>query len=172
MTDKVIYLLIGPKGSGKSYIGTLFEKHFGIKFVRVENWVKTIRENRKIDDESYIKEVFNIIEKGIRLEISEVNNLVFESTGISEYFDEMISLLRKDFKIITININTDPTICLIRVKSRDSSIHINVSDEEVIEINKKVSEKRMLSDFMIVNNDKVENQLFADIKRILENTTT
>ncbi|EOZ98800.1 hypothetical protein A33Q_1454 [Indibacter alkaliphilus LW1] len=37
MKSKIIYLLIGQKGSGKSFIGTLMEKEFGIKFIRVED---------------------------------------------------------------------------------------------------------------------------------------
>mgnify|MGYP001825899733 CR=1 FL=1 len=53
--NKHIYLLIGPKGSGKSLIGTLFEKHFNIKFYRVENWVLEIKRDWDVIDEEYIK---------------------------------------------------------------------------------------------------------------------
>lgn len=36
--DKFIYVLVGPKGSGKSFIGELFDRYFHIHFVRVEDW--------------------------------------------------------------------------------------------------------------------------------------
>ena len=37
MENKTIYLLLGQKGSGKTFIGYLFEKHFQRKFIRVED---------------------------------------------------------------------------------------------------------------------------------------
>ncbi|KFF58325.1 hypothetical protein JF66_19375, partial [Cryobacterium sp. MLB-32] len=33
---KTIYVLIGPKGSGKTHIGNLLERAFGIAFLSVE----------------------------------------------------------------------------------------------------------------------------------------
>lgn len=42
---KNIILLIGQKGSGKSFIGNIFEKEFGIKFIRVEDWAKHIKKS-------------------------------------------------------------------------------------------------------------------------------
>lgn len=50
MSDRTIYLLIGPKGSGKTHIGTVLNTHFGMHFVRVENWAKAVRRERAEDD--------------------------------------------------------------------------------------------------------------------------
>lgn len=77
--DKHIYLLIGPKGSGKSYIGTLFEKYFDIKFFRVENWVLEIKKDWDVMDEEYTKIVFQTIESKIRQALNKTDHLVFES---------------------------------------------------------------------------------------------
>ena len=49
MRRKEILLLIGQKGSGKSFIGTIIEKNFGIKFVRVEDWAKQIMKDMAVD---------------------------------------------------------------------------------------------------------------------------
>jgi ABC-type branched-subunit amino acid transport system ATPase component len=35
--QKVLYMLIGPKGSGKTHIGTLVNLHTDIAFLRVES---------------------------------------------------------------------------------------------------------------------------------------
>ena len=56
MKEKVMYLLVGPKGSGKSFIGTFLEPTFKFRFVRVEDRVVEIKENRQIDDETYISD--------------------------------------------------------------------------------------------------------------------
>ena len=90
---KTIFLLIGQKGSGKSFIGTLFDKEFGITFIRVEDWAKKIIKNRDVDDKAYLKQVFGSIEKGIRSSLAHKDQLVFESTGLTEYFDEMLERL-------------------------------------------------------------------------------
>jgi len=94
---KTIFLLIGQKGSGKSFIGTLFDKEFGITFIRVEDWAKKIIKNRDVDDKAYLKQVFGSIEKGIRSSLAHKDQLVFESTGLTEYFDEMLERLKSDF---------------------------------------------------------------------------
>ena len=31
-----VYVLVGPKGSGKSYVGRLLEREFGIEFLSIE----------------------------------------------------------------------------------------------------------------------------------------
>lgn len=61
MKEKIIYLLVGPKGSGKSSVGTILEGEFKIKFVRVEDHIAKIKENRQIDDETYVSDAFEVI---------------------------------------------------------------------------------------------------------------
>jgi shikimate kinase len=170
MKSKIIYLLIGQKGSGKSFIGTLMEKEFGIKFIRVEDWAKKIKKDRNVDNEAYLKQVFEEIESGIRNSLTDKNKIVFESTGLTEYFDIMLESLRRDFQVTTIGIYADSTTCLERVKTRTQEIHINVSDEQVLMINKKVRERDFETDFTIDNEDKSEKELINEIAKKIEQT--
>jgi shikimate kinase len=168
MKDQTIYLLIGQKGSGKSFIGKIFEEQFNIKFVRVENWVKEIKREREINDESYLKDAFQLIEDKVRNEIMKHRNIVFESTGITQYFDRMRKHLKKDFEVIDIYIRADKELCLNRIKKRDQSIHINVSDKEVNKINDQVRKKNMNALFEIENNEKPLDQLVSDLEKIIK----
>jgi len=168
MKEKTIYLLIGPKGSGKTYIGNLIDKVFSFKFVRVEDWAKAVKKDREVFDQEYIKEVFKAIENGIREQLVETDNIVFESTGLSNDFDTMLRNLHRDFNVNTIGINTRDEICLERVKTRDKSIHVDVSDEQVIKINKEVKAKVIRTDFSITNNDKSDSELIDELKRIIK----
>lgn len=170
MNSKIIYLLIGQKGSGKSFIGTLFNNEFGIKFIRVEDWAKKIKKDRDVDNEAYLKQVFGEIEKGIRDSLTDEDKIVFESTGLTEYFDKMLEGLRRDFQIITIGVKADFTICLERVKSRDQVIHINISDDQVLMINEKVRERNYKTDFYIDNENKSEKELIREISNIINLT--
>lgn len=138
---KTIYLLIGAKGSGKSLIGTIFHKYCQVNFLRVEDWAKEVKKGRNINNEEYVKEVFLTIENGIRHSLQKLDTVVFESTGLTEHFDKMLLSLQSDFKVITIKVNSDKAICLDRVKSRDKSMHIAVSDDQVNEINSAVLAK-------------------------------
>lgn len=167
---KYIFLLIGQKGSGKSFIGTLFDKAFGIKFIRVEDWAKKIKKDRDVDNEEYLKQVFGEIEKGIRDSLTDQGKIIFESTGLTEYFDKMLENLRRDFQVITIGVYADSTICLERVKSRDQEIHINISDDQVLRINDKVRERNLETDFSIINEDKCEKELINEIGKLVGQT--
>ena len=41
--NKTIYMLIGPKGSGKTHVGTLINNNTNIKFLRVESIWLTVQ---------------------------------------------------------------------------------------------------------------------------------
>lgn len=171
LNRKKIFLLIGQKGSGKSFIGTLFNNEFGIKFIRVEDWAKKIKKDRDVDNEVYLKQVYGEIEKGIRESLTDTDKIVFESTGLTEYFYKMIESLRKDFQVVTIGVYADSRVCLKRVKSRDQAIHINISDDQVVMINEKVRKRNLGTDFSIINEEKSENELINEISKLLGQTT-
>jgi shikimate kinase len=165
---KIIYLLIGPKGSGKSFIGTLMECQFNIKFVRVEDWMKDIKKDRQINDESYISDAFQAIEAGVRNVLKQHSKIVFESTGLSSYFDRMLNNLSANFKVITIKVNADDALCIERVKNRDTAIHINVSDNEVQSLNGQVKAKNIITDYSLDNNNKNINELSVELGKIIK----
>jgi len=168
---KQIYLLIGPKGSGKSFVGALFHTYFNIPFVLVENWVLEVRKGRELDDPEYISDVFQTIEERVRLELSEVEQLVFESTGLTDPFNKMLRNLKSDFNVTTIKINADAETCLERIGTRDPSMHINVSTEYIEEINKAVFQKDITPDYSIENIGKSSDKLKEEIRVILYHTT-
>nr|WP_299381193.1 AAA family ATPase [Allomuricauda sp.] len=166
----MIYLLIGQKGSGKSFIGELMEAHFGLKFIRVEDWAKSIKKGRALDDDTYLKEVFDTIEKGIRSAMKEHENLVFESTGLTEHFDQMLTNLQTDFMVVTIGVIADPKTCLERVRSRDQSIHIEVNGQQLKELNKAIRDKNVPTAFRIDNRGKSPEELREQLTHILAET--
>ncbi len=167
---KKIFVLIGFKGSGKSFTGMLFEEFFEIKFIRVEDWAKQVKKDRSIDNDDYLKEVFQVIENGIRDSLKKFDNVVFESTGLTRYFDSMLNNLRTDYKVTTIKINADKDLCMERVRTRDQSIHINVSDNEVEMINNAVAKKMMQTNFEIDNINSTKNELKDQISEIVKMT--
>ncbi len=170
MQRKKIYLLIGQKGSGKSFIGSLIQRQFGIAFIRVEDWAKQITKDRAVDNESYLKQVFEAIENGVRERLKQVDDLVFEATGLTNYFDQMLENLKEDFDVVTIGIDADSRVCLERVKNRDQTIHIPISDDQVMMINDKVRQRNFKTDFQIDNGKRDEEELVRELEKIIEST--
>lgn len=164
---KTLYLLIGPKGSGKSYIGSLLDRYFGIRFVRVEEWARRVKRGRAINDESYLQEVFDVIERGVRQMLESADQIVFESTGLTGHFDTMLARLQADFVVVPVGVRARSDLCLQRVRERDASIHIDVSDAQVMEIHRAVMEKDCRYEYEIENSDKSEAQLLGELKIII-----
>lgn len=172
---KTLYILIGLKGSGKTYIGKLIEDKFSIPFVRVENIFKNIKRDRHYSDENYIKEGFTLLEKEIRMRFETADALIMESTGLTDEFMQMLESLKKDFSVKLIRIEAEPELCLKRVRERDSKDHINVSNADVEKINELAMKIRFEYDLVIDNNIKTEkeilNDLFKNLKYKLSNET-
>lgn len=166
--NKKIYILIGMKGSGKSLIGELFEKYFQIHFVRVENWAREIKKDRAADDVTYIEEFFEITERRIKEFMNYYEEIVYESTGLTPYFDNMYNHLQTSFHVILIKIEANPQLCLNRVRTRDQNIHIDVSDDLVKKINQEVLLKNIPCEYSIENSRTTVDDLRLKIGEIID----
>ena len=140
---KTLYMLIGPKGSGKTYIGTIVEKNTDVFFLRVENiWLKlTHKENG-----------WEKIEHEIDMAFKNNEKIMIENLGAGEDFHKFYVSLNKKYLIKLIRVFTDLDICLIRVMRRDNKNHIPVSDDKVLEYNKIASRVKLDWDIEIDNN--------------------
>jgi len=157
--DKVLYILIGPKGSGKTYIGSRIEHLTGIKFLRVEPlWLQLAegeagwgRVEREID--------------GLFLQHDKV---IIESLGAGEGFNWMYASLKEKYDVKLIKVEADLDECLRRVKNRDSTDHIPVSDEKVLEYNRIAARVDHPWDGIIDNNGPAtDEELFKVIASLL-----
>lgn len=161
---KTLYILIGLKGSGKTFIGKLVEDKFGILFLRVENIFKSIKRERHYSDESYIKEGFTLLEKEIRNQFEGVDSLTIESTGLTDGFSQMLESLSKDFSVKLIKIEADPELCIRRVTGRNNKNHINISDGDVEKINELAMRVKFNYDLVIDNNGKDEREIIKGLE--------
>jgi predicted ABC-type ATPase len=122
-----LYLLIGPKGSGKTYIGTLVQQHTSIRFIRVEPiWLQLQ------PDEDGWKKVEATIDGVFRFN----DEVMIESLGAGAGFQGLYQALAAKYPIRLIRVFADLDTCLERVRTRNSSEHIPVSDDKVVEYNR------------------------------------
>jgi predicted kinase len=140
---KTLYMLIGPKGSGKTYIGGLVGEKTDISFLRVESiWLSL-----KPEEDGWLQ-----VEWEIDRAFERVDRLMVESLGAGEDFHRFYDSLRKKFRIRLIRVNAAPDLCLERIKNRDKKCHIPVSDSKVLEYNKIAAKIEMDWDMEIDNN--------------------
>lgn len=139
----MLYILIGPKGSGKTYIGGRIEKLTGIKFLRVEPlWLQLAA-----GEDGWEK-----VEKTIDGLFLQHEKVVIESLGAGDGFNRMYASLKARYEVKLIKVETDLEECLRRVKSRDKADHIPVSDEKVREYNRIAASVEHPWDAFIDNN--------------------
>ncbi len=123
---QILYMLIGPKGAGKTYIGVLVNQNTDITFLRVEPIWLSLQPGedgwKKV--ELIIDTMFQTHEK-----------LMIESLGAGEGFRGFHASLAKKYPIKMIRVFADLDTCLARVKNRNNVDHLAVSDDKVIEYN-------------------------------------
>lgn len=119
---KTVHILIGPKGAGKTHIGTVLQREVGFRFLRVEPiWLSLAPE----------EDGWEKVEQIIDDQLKEVDDIIFESLGAGDGFCGLRNNLAKKYNLRFIKVETDLNECLRRVRTRDTAEHIPVSDDQV-----------------------------------------
>jgi shikimate kinase len=165
---KTIFILIGPKGSGKSYIGKLIEKNLSIYFMPVEPLFMKIKGSRDNIDESYIKEGFKLLESEIHHFLIKEDNVIIEQTGTADYFNQFLENLESKFRVKLIKIYAPLDMCNKRIKKRDSKIQIPVSQDLIDKINTKSISIKLNFALTIDNSRLSDKEIIESFKTILK----
>ena len=144
---KTLYMLIGLKGSGKSYIGALVDEMTDIRFLRVEPiWVNYL------NGADRSKSGWEIVEEAIDNQFASYDRVMIESLGAGEEFQAFFNSLSQKYAIKLIKVSANLKTCLDRVKHRDQANHIPISDDRVEEINNIAQHVEYVWDAVIDNN--------------------
>ena len=155
--SNTLYFLIGPKGSGKTFIGTHVKNNTDIYFLRVEPIWLALQENE--DGWQKVIDAINVC-------FSKYEKVMIENLGAGEDFQNFLSILQNQYQTKIIKVKTDLSLCYKRVKERNSSNHIPVSDDKVKEYNEIASNVTLNWDLVIDNNG---HQHIDDIIKKIEN---
>jgi shikimate kinase len=143
--NKTVIILIGCKGSGKTYIGSLVEKHTDIVFLRVEPIWLTVHN----DDDGWLK-----VEAAIDEALIHSERVMIETLGVTSGFDQLRKSLSSRYIVKYVHIIADLDVCLGRVINRDTSNHIPISDDKVHEYN-KIAARVELDWSLTIDNNKL-----------------
>lgn len=137
---KRVFILVGPKGSGKTHIGSLLEKEIGLKFLSVEKLgLENIPKSKLMTGYELEKEGFHHEERAIDRILTEEDAISFKATGSSEYFCTVLDRLRAKYEVKLVKVFSPLPTCYRRIKQRGAANHIPVSEERIKTINEKAA---------------------------------
>lgn len=130
-----VFILIGPKGAGKSHIGRLLQQEMGIQFIDVEPIFLAYRQAyRQETVEAELREPLRRIRASIDELLQTHEAISFETTAATPLLLEFISELKRQYTTCLIRVNAPLDICLDRVASRDQTVHLPAPEELVTKV--------------------------------------
>ena len=166
--QKVIYLLVGAKGSGKTYIGRLLERELKIEFLEVEQKLIEYIASSKFKSEQLPKDGYEIECKWIRESLQSKDEVISEATGSSKHLPEFISQLKAKYCLKLIRIKCPLETCLKRVMERPKSGQFALSNYKIKSINNLSHKVKLDWDLEIDNSGTFSDSdilnAFADLR--------
>jgi hypothetical protein len=149
--NKNIIILVGPKGSGKTYIGNLVQDVYGIQYINAEKLLLEYLEKNPL-----IK--LPLPRHGFDIEIDEIAKffkdrfcLIYDMTGTSEYFTSVINELKTLYRVHLIKVSCPLFCCDERIKKRSVTNHFAMDMKSINDINKRAIAVKCDWDLEIIN---------------------
>jgi [ribosomal protein S5]-alanine N-acetyltransferase len=157
---KTVYILVGPKGSGKTFIGNALEDRLGILFIRVEKLLIEYVEKNGLQSNTLPRDGFDIEEHAIASALALRPAVITEATGSSIYFSDFLDRLNKCYQVTLVRVKCPPETCLERVARRPTQDQFAVDDQTLRRINNKAASAEFDWSFEIDNS---QNQSVANV---------
>ena len=156
----MLILLIGPKGSGKSYIGRTLEARFGVHFFHVEPlWLEYYAECKASNREPVIAEGIAKVHPVLIRALDENVHVCVETTGASPEILTALLSLRPREEIIVARVSAPLEVCLRRVSSRDQTYQIPMEMEAVRKLHGLSESLQLRSDITLNNVALTESEI-------------
>lgn len=169
-----ILVLVGPKGSGKTYIGQLIEEHVpGATFLSVEDIaIDFIKSDPCYSTESFNSPPFRAqFFDYIRECIDQLNGdriVVFESTGAAPETKAFFQSLSHDIgPVHLVRIRSSASTCADRIKSRDNSKQVDVSREMISRLHATTESLEWAWELELVNENLSKDEIVQSIIQFL-----
>jgi dephospho-CoA kinase len=161
-------LLVGPKGSGKSHIGRMLEKHLGVLFFHVEPlWMSYYAECEACGREPVISEGITKVHPLLADTLRTHEHVCIETTGASaEILDDLLSLTHPSNRLV-VRISAPLELCLERIVARDQTNQIAMDAESIQQVYALSQVGRLQPDFAIENVQLSEAEIVSLFKRAL-----
>jgi len=150
---KIVYLMIGAKGSGKTYIGNLLESKLGIHFIRVEQRLIEHIRSENLESDHLLNDGYDLEFNWIEDILQNNDEVISEATGSSKHLPEFINHLKTHYELRLVRISCPLDICFNRTKERVQDHQFQVTDESIRSINAATDKVRLDWSLTIDNAD-------------------
>jgi len=148
----VLILLIGPKGSGKSYIGRVLEARLGVHFFHVEPiWLEYYAECKAANRDPTVAEGIDRVQPMLARALDEYAHVCVETTGASPEILAALLSLRARNETIVARVSAPLELCLRRVSGRDQTYQIPMEMEAVRKVHGLSESLQLRSDITLDN---------------------
>ena len=162
---KEVIVLVGPIASGKTFLGKLIEKHFGIHFFDYEN---IFLQEQKNNSEGYRARAEILSEKAILEFLFKEGKMCIENTMNGQYAQEILKKLQKIADVRTIYVHASFENCLKRLAQRDQGIHVKWTNEEIKAIYDSCEHLDLAYDLVIDNENASKDELLDSLHKLIE----
>ncbi len=162
---KTLYTLIGPKGSGKTYIGSLLDKELHIPFLNVETavWLHIVPQDMS---DAYFRKGFSKVEEEIHRQFVHTDKLIVDSVGTSPYFVALLDHIRSMYQVKFIKVVAPLNLCIDRIHRRDETLHVPMTEEQIKTMN---AQEPLIKnyDLVIINDHILDKEIITEFKTLL-----
>jgi shikimate kinase len=161
---KIVYVLVGPKGAGKTHLGRLAERTLGIPFIDVEALARALPEDA--DRAPYA--LYEQVECQVELCLRRASEAMLEVTGASPITARLFENLRQSYALRLIQVVAPLETCLARIESRDPSRHLPSTPELIREVHARSIAADFPYDLRLESSRASEADLLAGIQSVRE----
>jgi predicted ABC-type ATPase len=140
---KILYLLIGPKGSGKTYIGATLERLLGVCFISVEQRLINHLQTVPTEENCLPNDGYDLEAEWIEVAFQTAEEVISEATGSSKYLPTFLSQLAEKYELRLVRVACPMDICLERIRTRGTSGQFYVSEDKVTSINEATRDVKL-----------------------------
>ena len=160
-----VYVLLGPKGSGKSYIGRLLESKLGIKFLPIEEIFINLQ-HKGISTPDVQERGYELVKQKASEILAAGHDVSFEITVLTSASKNLLNQIGLQSHIEFIQVYAPPELCLQRIRTRDSASHIEISEEKIAEINRLSVNQQVSAKLQIDTSKMSDDKILESFKAV------
>ncbi len=162
---KEVFLLVGPLAAGKSHVGSLIERNFGVPFFDYE---EIFAREQNANPEGYLARAEQIAESAIFEFLKNNGRMCFENTMDRSYSTEILKKLQQIADVRVIYVHAPLGLTLERLGRRASSTHVRWTPEEVKRIYEASEGLGLKYDLVLQNTELSDEDLLRQIRPTME----
>lgn len=122
-----VFVLVGPKGSGKTTLGRMLERQFGLHFLEVEAIARRVLADMGgVIDGAYERRVFEEIAAEVAVLAPVHGRILVETTGASDQTQRFLATLGAGQRVRLVRVRAAANTCAERIVGRDASRQVDV----------------------------------------------